>query len=218
MATKTTPTGTGIGRAFDRRTGRQEVLRRMLAAAAAALTIVQLTGCAAGSNAETSREVAPVPGAEAQAGPIALQDLVIPFREGGYPVGSDAPLVVRMFSTATQPVRLSRVTPGAGGTLTVPARTITLRQSGQAPAHNAGSGNSLTVPPGGYLLLVPGSSPYLVAEHITAPLPYGASVPIRVTFSTGDSVDVDVPMAPPTYPWSGTWPPTTAPASSTGTA
>jgi hypothetical protein len=37
---------------------------------------------------------------DASAGPIDLRDLLIPFRQGGYPVGSDVPLVVRLYSNA----------------------------------------------------------------------------------------------------------------------
>jgi hypothetical protein len=58
----------------------------------------------------------------------------------------------------------------------------------------------LVVRPEAELALVPGSAPYLVAEHVRTPMAYGAALPVRFTFSTGDAVEVDVSMAPPTYP------------------
>jgi hypothetical protein len=158
--------------------------------AAACVGMLLASGCDAGKNAETSREAPEIPGADPQAGPIALRDLIIPFHEGGYPAGSDVPLAVRLFSTATQPVRLVQVAPGTAGTMTVQAQQVTLCRA-LTP---------LVVPAEGYLLLVPGSGPYLVARKIRAALPYGAAVPVRFSFSTGNSVQVDVPMAPPTYP------------------
>lgn len=178
----------------------------------ALVSLLLVSGCGAGQNAETSREVPAIPGADADAGPIALRDLLIPYREGGYPAGSNVPLVVRMFSTAEQPVQLSQVAPGANGMMTVQAQRISLRQL-EAAAGSDVPPTSLVVPAEGYLLLVPGSGPYLVAEHITAALPDTASLPVRFSFSTGDSVQVDVPMAPPTYPVGSSPPPTTSPSS-----
>jgi hypothetical protein len=168
----------------------------------AAVTLLLAAACSAGQNAETSHEVPAIPGADADAGPIALRDLIVPFRDGGYRAGSDVPLVVRMFSSAEQPDAVSQVEPGAAGTMTVQPQTIRLRQSGAAGSSD-GPATSLVIPPQGCLLLVPGSGPYLVAEHISAALRYGTSVPVRFTFSMGGAVEIDVPMAPPSYPVTG---------------
>lgn len=86
--------------------------------------------------------------------------------------------------------------------MTVAPQTIRLRQSGAADSGD-GPATSLVIAPHGCLLLVPGSGPYPVAKHIAAPLRYGASVPVRFTFSMGGTVEIDVPMAPPSYPVSG---------------
>jgi hypothetical protein len=171
----------------------------------AAATLLLASGCGAGRDAATSREVPAIPGADADAGPIALRDLLIPFREGGYPIGSDVPLVVRLFSSADQPVEVSQVAPGTGGAMAVQPQTIGLRPSAAATGDEPAT--SLVIPPQGDLLLVPGSGPYLVAEHIRAALPYGASLPVRFRFSTGDSVEVDMAMAPPVYLVTGQTPP-----------
>jgi len=154
-----------------------------------------LAGCGAGKEAETAREVPAIPGIDADAGPVALRDLLIPYRAGGYPAGSDVPLVVRLFSEATQPVALGEVTPGTAGVMTVQASRIVLVRgttAGRSPS-------PLVIQPGGYLSLVPPSTPHLVAEHISAALRYGAGVPVRFTFSSGRAVEVDVPMAAPDY-------------------
>lgn len=200
MATTTMEVGDSAPRRLGHALRHRTAVLRALGVALVAILLV--SGCGAGQKAQTSQEVPAIPGADADAGPIDLRDLLVPFREGGYPAGSDVPLVVRIFSNAEQPVKLSQVAPGSAGTMTVEAQRFALRQSGPA----AGSDRlptSLVVPPQGYLLLVPGSGPYLVAEHIAAALPYTASLPVRFSFSTGHSVQVDVPMAPPTYPVSG---------------
>jgi len=166
----------------------------------AAVTLLLVSACDAGQNAETSREVSAIPGVDAQAGPIALRDLLVPFREGGYPAGSEVPMVVRLFSSASQAVKVSQVTRGSGGAMTVQPQKVGLRQSGTG----AGGGDTpLVIPAQGNLLLVPEAGPYLAAEDITAALAYGESLSVRFTFSTGDSVEIDMPMAPPGYPVTG---------------
>ncbi|MCW6007184.1 hypothetical protein K1W54_21775 [Micromonospora sp. CPCC 205371] len=169
----------------------QTKARRNLALVAIALTaVVTAAACGAGQEAETGRIVPAIPGADADAGPIALRDLLVPYREGGYPAGSTVPLVVRMFSTAEQPVTVTRVTVGPDDFTTVPATGVQVQPAGA----------KLVIPPEGYLMLTRDSGPYIAVEHIGGPLPYGRSLPVRFVFSTGDSVNIDVPMAPPDYP------------------
>lgn len=173
---------------------------RVLMAMGATLLILLVTsGCGVGQTAQTSQEVPVIAGVDASAGPIDLRDLLIPFRQGGYPAGSDVPLVVRMYSNAEQPIELTQVVPARTGSMTVLPRRISLRQPGTADGGDAPV-TPLVVPAEGALLLIPGSGPYLVADGITAALPYTASIPVRFSFSTGDSVQVDVPMAPPAQP------------------
>ena len=112
-----------------------------------------------------------------------------------------------MFSNTEQSVTVSHVLPGPAAIMTVRPQRIPLRSSATASARPDTPSTALVVPPMGQLQLVPGSGAYLVAEHITAALPYGSSVAVRFTFSTGNSVLVDVPMAPPTYPLTGQPPP-----------
>jgi hypothetical protein len=176
------------------------VTYRVLMTMGATLLILLVTSaCGDGQTAQTSQDVPVISGVDASAGPIDLRDLLIPFRQGGYPAGSDVPLVVRLYSNAEQPIELSQVAPASKGSVTVLPQRITLRQPDAAGGGDAPL-TPLVVPAEGALLLVPGSGPYLVADGITAALPYTASVPVRFSFSTGDSVQVDVPMAPPAQP------------------
>jgi hypothetical protein len=198
-----------------------------------AVVLLLAAGCSAGQVASTSDMVPSIPGVDANAGPIGLRDLLIPYRTGGYPAGSDVPIVVRIASDATVPVTVTQVVPGSPGQFTVAAQRIVVvgatppsagassgvaspaSQSSAGPPPSAGppsagrpsagasAAQQLVVPPGGILRLVPPAEPYLRAEQIAADLTFVNTLPVRFTFSTGDSADVDIPMAPPAYPVDG---------------
>jgi len=177
------------------------VPRRLAPVAALGLL---LAGCGAGQNAETANVVPAIPGVDATAGPVQLLDLLIPFKADGYPAGSDAPLVVRMVSTADGPVELTAVTPGpAGVNLVVPGRVA---------LHPATPGLPIRIAPHDCRTLVPPTGSYLVAGDLSAALTYGYQVPMRFTFSGGAAVDVNVPMAPPDYSEGTPLGPSAAPA------
>jgi copper(I)-binding protein len=86
--------------------------RLALAAVAAGVGVVLgLTGCSAGQNAQTSQQTAPVPGANANVGNVALRNLVIQYNgPAGYAAGADAPLIVRLFNDGQTPVTLTGAT------------------------------------------------------------------------------------------------------------
>jgi len=161
-----------------------------IAPAAAALALA-LAGCGAGQNAETGDIVPAIPGVDATAGPVQLLDLLIPFKADGYPAGADAPLIVRLVSTADEPVELRAVAPGAGG--------VNLVVPGKVSLHPSGAALPVTLGPHDCRLLVPPAGSYLVADDLSAPLSYGFQVPVRFTFSGGNAVEVNVPMAPPDF-------------------
>jgi copper(I)-binding protein len=82
----------------------------LAALAAGAGSVLALAGCSAGLVTQTASQVAPVPGADVDAGPIALRNLVIEYHgPEGYPAGSDAPLVIRLFNNGLDPVTLTGV-------------------------------------------------------------------------------------------------------------
>jgi hypothetical protein len=188
-----------------------------------AVVLLLAAGCSAGQVASTSDMVPSIPGVDANAGPIGLRDLLIPYRTGGYPAGSDVPIVVRIASDATVPVTVTQVVPGTPGQFTVAAQRIVVvgatppsagassgvaspagpPSAGPPSAGASAAAQQLVVPPGGILRLVPPAEPYLRAEQIAADLTFVNTLPVRFTFSTGDSADVDIPMAPPAYPVDG---------------
>lgn len=169
--------------------------RSATAAALFAVVVLLLSACSAGQKSATSETVPAIPGVDVSAGPMKLLNLLVPYRAGGYPAGSDVPLVVRIFSDSDQAVELRAVTPGAGGAFVVVPQRIVL-----TPAPGGGRQLPLTIASHGCQLLVPPSGPYFLAERISAAMPYGSTVAVRFAFSTGDSVQADVPMAPPAYP------------------
>jgi copper(I)-binding protein len=81
----------------------------MAALAAGVGAALGLTGCSAGQITQTSTQVAPVPGANVDAGELALRNVLIQYRPEGYPAGGDAPLVVRIFNNGMEPVTLTGV-------------------------------------------------------------------------------------------------------------
>jgi copper(I)-binding protein len=84
------------------------VIAAVAAGAGAALT---LGACSSGQITQTATQVPAVPGANFDAGPIALRNLVIAYNgPQGYAAGSDAPLVVRIFNNGQDAVTLTGVT------------------------------------------------------------------------------------------------------------
>lgn len=63
---------------------------------------------------------------------------------------------------------------------------------------NPGSGLSITIPAGGYLRLSPATGAYLALTNLSQDLPFGKAVGLTFTFSTGDSVTVQVSFGDPT--------------------
>jgi copper(I)-binding protein len=95
--------------------------RLVVAAVAAGLGgAVALAGCSVGQVTQTSSQVAPVPGINADAGQVALRNLVIAYPgPGGYPAGSDAPLVVRLFNNGMTPITLVGVSAQKAASVTL---------------------------------------------------------------------------------------------------
>jgi hypothetical protein len=168
--------------------------------AIAAGALLLLSACSAGQDAETSNIVPDVPGVDVTAGPVQMQDLLVPYAADGYPAGADVPLIIRLFNTAEQTVELREVTPGAGATVNAAASTEPALTVAPRSVKVAGGGRlPLAVAAQECLLLVPPAGPYVLAEGLTQPLNYGSSVAVRFSFSTGDTVTADVPMAPPDF-------------------
>jgi copper(I)-binding protein len=112
------------------RTSRVRALSGLLAGAGMAVTLA-LTACSAGQLTQTSSQVPAVPGANVNAGTIALRNLLISYvGVGGYPAGADAPLEVRIFNQGVKPVRLV-------GASSAQARTVSLVGAAGSPSPSA---------------------------------------------------------------------------------
>jgi copper(I)-binding protein len=120
----------------------------LTAALLGAASAVALAGCGAGMITQTSEQVAPVPGINADAGQIALRNIVVAYDgPAGYPAGGDAPLVVRLFNNGTTPVTLTGVSSsGAASVTLVGTPSVTPSPSPTAAASPSASASASAEP------------------------------------------------------------------------
>jgi copper(I)-binding protein len=92
------------------RSGARRRIRVGVALFVAAAALAAVSACSSGLITQTSNQVAAVPGANAYAGPngeVALLGVMIAYSgPQGYPIGSNAPLIVRIFNNGRTAVRL----------------------------------------------------------------------------------------------------------------
>lgn len=145
---------------------------RRLAAALAAVALVPLSGCAAGIQAETSRQRPTIDGIGSAIGTLTVRNTYV-----GGPVepGGSAPLLTSIFNGGNEPDRLVSVTSPESGPATLPAET--------------------TIPPGGQQLFY---SPERVLRlpAVTVPMRPGEIVPIVLTFERAGELRMSVPVSP----------------------
>jgi copper(I)-binding protein len=168
-----------------------------------------IAACSAGQITQTSNQVPAIPGANASAGTdgsIALRDLTVEYNSpAGYAAGDSAPLVVRIFNSGGQAVRLVGVDAG-GAAASVrltggPAPTGLVATATATPTAEPGpSAIAVEIAPSGYALLVPGQGPHLELVDLSRPLRPGDSVPLTFRFSDGSSTEVTVPFGVPHEP------------------
>jgi hypothetical protein len=97
-----------------------------------------MSGCSSGRIAQTAGMVPAVPGynADSPDGSVALRDVVVVYKEGGYRAGDTAPLALHLFNkTTNQTIKLTRVTSPSG--------EVCLAGSGQVPI---GAGTPIPLP------------------------------------------------------------------------
>ncbi|WP_157641393.1 hypothetical protein [Longispora albida] len=192
-----------------------------------------LSGCSAGQVTQTSDQAAAVPGATQTVafkdsdglvtGSVALRDLMVQYKEGGYAAGGNAPLVVRVFNQGTTPIKLckaesDKATSVGAGTAAAPAASASApapTPSGSAsaapsaaPSAPAAGGScplNITVAGSGYALLTPGQAGALELKGLSEKLLAGHQVPMKFTFEN-DKGQVEttkvfqVPVGPPSTP------------------
>jgi hypothetical protein len=84
-----------------------------------------LTGCGAGTNAQTSEMVTAISGVDVDAGELALRDMQIDFGEHGlYRAGGQAPLRVWIDNRGDEPVVLEAVTSSAAEAVTLASEFV----------------------------------------------------------------------------------------------
>jgi hypothetical protein len=211
------------------RWGRHRARTAVLAAVLAGLAA--LTACSAGKVTQTSRQQPPVAGVNANVGPIALRNVLIAYNgPEGYPVGSNAPLVVRIFNQGPTVVRLTGVaapdmaervvlvgtptaTPSPLESESPSATPTGTAEPGQSPSaeptptarSTAPAGRatfSIPIPPGSYVLLVPGEGAgFLQLVGLTKALQTGLWARVTFTFDDGrTTAELDVPVGVPNNP------------------
>jgi copper(I)-binding protein len=201
---------------------RKPAVAALLATVAALAT---MPACSSGRVTQTSGQVAAVSGVNANAGDngeIALRDLLIAYNgPGGYPIGSDAALIVRIFNNGLTPVRLVGATAEGVGRIELvsaggapPADATPTPGTDATPSPGASETPAPTPEPAGqsiqvdiagasYALLVPGQGAHLQLVDLHQPLAPGGSVPVTFRFESGSktyTVEVTIPMAPPAAP------------------
>jgi copper(I)-binding protein len=211
---------------------------RLVAASVLIAGVAVLSACSAGKITQTSTQVAAVPGASVDLGPLALRDLTVAYNGiDGYAKGEDVPLVVRIFNNGTAPVKLTQATtdkaeqivpvggPSQPPTTTAPppasaSASPSASASGSASPRPTGSASpsrsaspspsaaapagpatlSIVIPPGGYVLLVPGQGQYLAMRGLKEPLTPGYTTNVTFTFDNGASTTVAIPFGLPAEP------------------
>jgi copper(I)-binding protein len=144
---------------------------------------VAVAGCGAGQITQTSEQVAAVSGAHANAGPIAVRDIVIQFAEkaGGepsanvYPEGGDAPLQMTIVNTAATADRLVSASSPAAGSVQISGATdiagdqavVVAGVPEEAPAPTVAA-TPTTLPPG---VVAPGAPATPSGAPTAAPTP-----------------------------------------------
>jgi copper(I)-binding protein len=217
------------GHVTPSRTSRNRTRRLVATAVAAGLgAAAALSGCSAGQLTQTATQVPPVPGINADAGQVALRNLVIAYPgPAGYPAGADAPLIVRLFNNGLTPITLTGVSADKAASVTLvgtpevvttteppppptatpgptgspePTTTVTPTASPTPTTEAPSTPVSIAIPPQGFVLLVPGqASGHLRLNRLTEAIVPGESVAVTFTFSDGTKATLPVPLAPPTH-------------------
>jgi copper(I)-binding protein len=144
--------------------------RRRALAAGAVAALVSMTGCAAGIQAETSRERPTIDGIGSAIGTLTIRNAYV-----GGPVepGGNAPVLLSVFNNGTQEDRLVGISSPEAGSGTVPS--------------------DVTIPSGGQqLLYTPDRAARL--SGTTAPMRPGEIVPVVLTFERAGQLRMSLPV------------------------
>ena len=165
--------------------------RALRAAAMGALLLspVLLSACSAGQVSQTATQEQNL-GSSADAGPLSLRGLQLPYPTGGfYPAGSDARLVGAVASTAPADDTLVSIDGEAFTDVEIvdPAAEA-------VAATGAAAQSGPTVPAGGLLQIGTGQGPAITLVGLTEEIGVGQYVDVTFTFAEAGEVTVAVPV------------------------
>jgi hypothetical protein len=176
-----------------------------------------LAACSAGQVTQTSTQTSVVPGINADVGRapnggpvVALRNVMFVYSDpAGFPVGGNAPMIVRLFNETALPLKLTGVEAAEFGKVVLsggPGEAVGASQepspgASEAPSAPAGDATiAVEIPAHGYTELVPGEGPFLQITALTQKIAPGHLVPVTFTFSNGSSAELMVSSAPPSVP------------------
>lgn len=142
------------------------------AIAAVAVAVVPLTACAAGINAETSRERPTIDGIGSAIGTLTVRNAYV---GGPGEAGGSAPLLLSVFNNGTEPDRLVSISSPEAESASVPAESE-LRAGGQQRYYEPGRTARLT--------------------GLKEELRLGQIVPVVLTFERAGELRMSVPVSP----------------------
>lgn len=146
--------------------------RRAVVAAAAVAALLPLAGCAAGIQAETSRERPTVDGIGSAIGTLTIRNAYV---GGPGQAGGSAPLLLSVFNNGTEPDRLVSVSSPDAASVTLPG--------------------GLDLPPGGQQLLYTADrTPRLTG--LNEQVLVGQIVPVVLTFERAGELRMSLPVSP----------------------
>jgi hypothetical protein len=161
------------------RTSRHRARIAIVSLVAGACAALAVAGCSAGQLTQTANQKPAVPGANVNAGTIALRNLLVQYNGiDGYPAGGDAPLEIRIFNDGVQPVTLIGVTSDKAAAITlvggppVASPEVTTTPSATSPSPAASPPASPTGSPQA------SPSPAATASPSESPSPSPAAPPV----------------------------------------
>lgn len=165
------------------------------------------SGCAAGQVTQTDAQDAAINGANGDAGPIALRDVVIAYPGGeevfGYEAGQDAPLLLTITNSSDLPDELVSITTPAASEVTVTGRTTIPGDFAVAALDDAGTAGVLAPPTTSANPREPAERPLSIGElrivltDLTGPIRPGLPTFITFTFRDAGQVTLRVPIDAP---------------------
>jgi hypothetical protein len=178
---------------------------------------IALAACSAGQVTQTSDQVSVVPGVNATTGTalnggptVALRNVMFEYSDpAGFPVGGNAPMIVRIFNETAAPLKLTGVEAAEFGKVVLSGKlgeavgASPEASPGASAAPSAPAGDTtiaVEIPAHGYTALVPGEGSFLQITGLSRKIAPGDLVPVTFTFSDGSSATLMVSTAPPSVP------------------